>query len=80
MQISGVDPTTVVMAIGAEVKRRRQLLKLSQVKLAKKAGVHPNVIGRLERGTYNPTVMVLHGIAAALNASLADLTRRRRSR
>ncbi len=35
--------------------------------------MHSNVIGRLERGTYNPTVIILCGIAAALNTSLPEL-------
>jgi DNA-binding XRE family transcriptional regulator len=73
MRISGIDPATVLIGIGAEVKRRRQLVGLSQTKLAKKAGVHPNVVGRLERGTYNPTVMMLHFIAGALNATLVGI-------
>jgi transcriptional regulator with XRE-family HTH domain len=58
------------------MKRRRQSLELTQIKLAAKAGVHPNVIGRLERGAYNPSVLVLWSIAKALNASMFDLLRR----
>jgi hypothetical protein len=41
----------------------------------REAGVHPNVIGRLERGIYNPTVLTLDAIAAALNTSIVDLLR-----
>jgi transcriptional regulator with XRE-family HTH domain len=39
--------------------------------LAHRAQVHTNVIGRIERGSYNPTVLTLGAIAAALNTSLA---------
>jgi transcriptional regulator with XRE-family HTH domain len=46
---------------------------LSQEALAGLAGVHTNVVGRLERGTYNPTVMVLFAIAVKLNTSLQEL-------
>jgi transcriptional regulator with XRE-family HTH domain len=46
---------------------------LSQEELALQAGVHPNVVGRLERGIYNPTVVILFAIALKLNTSLGEL-------
>jgi DNA-binding XRE family transcriptional regulator len=46
---------------------------LSQEALAHDAGVHPNVVGRLERGSYNPTLLTLHAIATKLDISLQDL-------
>jgi DNA-binding XRE family transcriptional regulator len=57
------------------VKRRRHALELTQIQLAAEAGVHTNVIGRLERETYNPAVLVLWSIAKSLNASMVDLLR-----
>jgi transcriptional regulator with XRE-family HTH domain len=65
----------ILAGIGAEIRRRRVAMGISQVVLAAKAGVHTNVIGRTERGTYNPTVLTLHAIAAALNTSMVDLLR-----
>jgi transcriptional regulator with XRE-family HTH domain len=47
--------------------------KLSQESLAGLAGVHTNVVGRLERGEYNPTVLVLQAIAQKLNVSMEKL-------
>jgi transcriptional regulator with XRE-family HTH domain len=47
--------------------------KLSQEALADLAGIHTNVVGRLERGTYNPTVLTLLSIALKLNTSLEEL-------
>jgi transcriptional regulator with XRE-family HTH domain len=73
---SGAHPNTVLIRIGTEVRRRRHTLGLSQIELAAKAGVHSNVVGRTERGKYNPTVMTLDAIAAALNTSMVDLLRR----
>jgi transcriptional regulator with XRE-family HTH domain len=67
---------TALVRIGAEIRRRRQKLGISQAALATKAGVHYNVVGRLERGKYNPSVMTLDAIAAALNTSMVDLLRR----
>jgi DNA-binding XRE family transcriptional regulator len=46
---------------------------LTQEGLAFEAGVHPNVVGRLERGIYNPTVTILFAICVKLNTSLQDL-------
>jgi DNA-binding XRE family transcriptional regulator len=69
----GVDPSSVLVGIAAVVKRPRHLVGLARIDFAKKVGVHPNVIGRLERGAYNPSVMILHGIGAALRISISDL-------
>lgn len=41
--------------------------------LAGMAGVHMNVVGQLERGVYNPTVLLLQAIAIRLNVSLEEL-------
>jgi transcriptional regulator with XRE-family HTH domain len=62
--------------IGKEIRRRRQALGISQDVLASKAGVHCNVVGRTERGIYNPSVMTLDAISAALNVSLAALLKK----
>jgi transcriptional regulator with XRE-family HTH domain len=35
--------------------------------------VHPNVVGRLERGICNPTVLTLLAIAGALRVPLREL-------
>jgi transcriptional regulator with XRE-family HTH domain len=73
MASSHVDAKTILPRIGVEVRRRRMQIGMSQVLLATKAAVHRNVIGRLERGMYNPTILVLSGISKALNTSLAEL-------
>jgi XRE family transcriptional regulator, regulator of sulfur utilization len=76
MHSRSVRPNVTLARIGTEVRRGRQTLKYSQAALAAKAGVHPNVVGRIERGAYNPTVMTLEAIAGALNTSILDLLRR----
>ena len=70
---SAVDSKSILVELGTEVHRRRKSLGLSQARLAQLAQVHANVIGRIERGTYNPTVTVLCRIAAALGTSLIGL-------
>ena len=61
--------------MGKEVRRLRLKLGLSQAALAAKAGLHGNVVGRTERGTYNPSVLTLHSIAGALHTSIVHLLR-----
>jgi transcriptional regulator with XRE-family HTH domain len=73
MRISKADSKTLLTGIGAEIKRRREKLGVSQTTLAKSARVHPNVVGRTARGIYNPTVLTLTAIATALGTSMVDL-------
>jgi transcriptional regulator with XRE-family HTH domain len=68
-----VRTRTILRALGEEVRERRKLRNLSQEALAHQAGVHTNVVGRLERGSYNITVLTLLAIAVKLNTSVLDL-------
>ena len=68
-----VRTRSVLRGLGEEVRERRRRRNLTQEALAFEAGVHPNVVGRLERGIYNPTVMILFAISTKLNTSLQDL-------
>jgi transcriptional regulator with XRE-family HTH domain len=69
----GVRSRSILRGLGEEVRERRKRRNLTQEGLAFDAGVHPNVEGRLERGIYNPTVMILYAISVKLNTSLQDL-------
>lgn len=64
---------SIPRSLGEEIRDRRTQKRLSQEKLAQLAGIHTNVIGRLERGIGNPTLTTLISIAVKLNASLAEL-------
>ena len=64
---------TILRRLGEEVRERRKQRNLSQDALARQAGVHPNVVGRLERGSYNISVLALLGIAMELNTSPLEL-------
>ena len=52
--------------IGAAVLKHRMQAGLSQETLAEKADIHPNYVGRIERGECAPTVEILLKIAGAL--------------
>lgn len=63
----------LLAALGAELRRQRKAKGLSQLALATRAEVHANVVGRIERGLYNPTILTLSAIADALDSSLAEV-------
>ena len=68
-----VRTRTILRSLGEEVRERRKQRNLSQEALAHLAGVHTNVVGRLERGSYNITVLTLLAIAMKLNTSVLEL-------
>jgi transcriptional regulator with XRE-family HTH domain len=62
--------------LAENIKKLRKQRKLSQEELAKKAGVTYSTLIKLESGVNkNPTMKTLQQIAAALEASLDDLTK-----
>jgi transcriptional regulator with XRE-family HTH domain len=65
--------TEYLSLLGSKIRTRREELSFSQTRLARRAGVHPNVVGRLERGICNPTVLTLLAIAGALRVPLREL-------
>lgn len=64
---------TLSRCVGEEVRERRRALGLSQIALAHEADVHPNVVGRLERGAYNPTLSLLQLLVKPLRIPLSEL-------
>jgi len=52
--------------IGDAVLRYRRRAKLGQETLAEKADIHPNYVGRIERGECSATVDILVRIARSL--------------
>ncbi len=45
---------------------RRRRLDLVQEALAQRAGVHPNVVGRIERGEINPSLTTIAALGRGL--------------
>ena len=64
---------TLIRCLGEEVRDRRKALGFSQIALAHEAEIHPNVVGRLERGEYNPTVSLLELLIKPLSVALSEL-------
>jgi transcriptional regulator with XRE-family HTH domain len=67
------SPGGIFTLLGKEVRRRRRKLKLTQVNLSVQAGYSPNIVGRLERGVYNPSLGMLEAIAKRLGAPVYAL-------
>lgn len=63
-----------IVALFAErVRFFREQNRISQEKLAEKAGLHRTYIGSLERSEKIPSLVSVVKIAKALNVSVADL-------
>ncbi|HEY9775827.1 MAG TPA: helix-turn-helix transcriptional regulator [Planktothrix sp.] len=64
-----------LLNLGETIRLRRQALGLSQEDTASRAGVHRTYLSDIERGTRNITVGMLAQVAAALEVTLAYLTK-----
>jgi len=51
----------------------RQEMALTQVVVAKKAGISPNTYARIERGEQQPTIPTLRKLSKVLDVSLSRL-------
>lgn len=58
---------------GRLVRRRRELLGLTQEELGHRSAVSRNYIGMVERGETNPTLIVLQSLAGAMGTTMVDL-------
>lgn len=58
---------------GRRIRKFRLLRELSQESLAEKTQIHRTYIGGIERGERNPTLLMIHRLAAALDISPATL-------
>jgi len=63
--------------LAQNIKKLRKQRKLSQEELAKKAGVTYSTLIKLESGVNkNPTIKTIQQIAAALEVTLDELTKK----
>ena len=59
--------------VSKRIVAARQRHRVSQSAVARRAGIHPSYLSRIERGKVHPTVATAMRIAAALRVSLNDL-------
>ena len=63
-----IDP--LCKHIGNQIRKIRKQKKLTQVELAKKAGISQQIISRIERGEENISIATLKGITNALKVKV----------
>jgi ribosome-binding protein aMBF1 (putative translation factor) len=71
--LAAVKDDPDLLALGREARRLREARDLTQEELADRAGLHPNYIGRIERGESNVGVKALFKLARGLGVSPAAL-------
>lgn len=69
------DASGQLKRLGEAVRAARKARGLSQEALADASGIDRSHMGKIERGERNVTLLNVLKIAAALNASAADLLR-----
>ena len=76
-QRRGAQPadSAYLKLVGDRVRMRRSRLGLSRKALSQSSGVSERYLAELERGTGNASLLVLRGIAKALNMHVSDLAR-----
>lgn len=65
----------LALTFGANVARRRQLMKMSQAELSEKLDITPDVVSRVENGYIAPRFGRIEQIAIALDCSVSELFR-----
>ena len=63
----------VLKQFGSRVQHYRIAAGWSQETLADLAGLHRTYVSGIERGVRNPTLLIVHRIAAALSISPSEL-------
>ena len=59
--------------LGSNIRKFRLSADISQEALAKKAGLYPAYLGRLERGEKCPTIDTLYKICKALGVNMSEV-------
>lgn len=70
---------TLRRALGANVRRLRREKKLSQEELAFTAEIDRTYVSQIERAIINPSLLVLHKIAKALDTNISVILVRNKS-
>ncbi len=61
------------LSLGRRVKELRAEREITQEELADRAGLFRTYLSRVERGTANPTLSMLHALAKALDVPVPEL-------
>ena len=70
-----MDLASLQRAFGAEIRRRREALGISQEALAFRSELHRTYVSLLERGLRNPSLGVIAQLAEALDTPMVSIVR-----
>ena len=70
------DRDDTAVEVGRLIARARQAQGLSQAELARRTGLRRELVGRIERGQANPTLVVLIALAGGLGYAMEELLAR----
>ncbi|WP_051142600.1 helix-turn-helix domain-containing protein [Gryllotalpicola ginsengisoli] len=73
MVVGGHDGVEPAALFGVRLRRLRSSLGLTQEQLALLTGINPSNLGKIERGTANPSLATMTRIAVALGVDLGTL-------
>lgn len=59
---------------GGELRRRRELMGLTQVEFAERTGYTPNHVSQVELGNHNAGVRYLRAAAEIFDCTISDIT------
>lgn len=61
------------ISLGRQIRRQRQMMNMTQERLAEKAGISASFLGHIERGSRKASLETLINIANALNVGTDKL-------
>jgi transcriptional regulator with XRE-family HTH domain len=67
------DENILIEQIAARLRRARRTKQLTQVEVAKKAGISETYYAQIERAKKNPSITVFLNIISALDAPSKDI-------
>lgn len=68
-----MDKQEIIRIFAENVRAERARKNLSQEKLARKAGITPEYLARIEKEKYSPSLVVIVKLAAALEIGVEKL-------
>jgi transcriptional regulator with XRE-family HTH domain len=63
------------VVLGAAIRKKRKRLALTLEQMSEKANLHPNYLGRVERGEEHVSLIALRRIAKILGVRVRELVR-----
>ena len=65
--------TSITKKFGLRIAKLRKEHNWSQIEYASRCGISANYIGNIERGEYNPTIVVIEKLAIGFNITISEL-------